>query len=130
MVRDAEAHAEEDKRKRERIEARNQLDSLIYSTEKSLKDHRSDIDDATARNIEAALETAKKAMESEDASVIKSATDELTQASHKLAEAMYARVAKEQAGAQGSQPEEPRGDGQAQGQGKENVVDADFEEVK
>jgi len=130
MVKDAEAHAEEDKRKRERIEARNHLDSLIYSTEKSLKDHRSDVDDATARNIEAAMEKAKKAMESEDADVIKSATDELTQASHKLAEAMYARVAKEQAGAQGPQTEEPHGDGQTQGQGKENVVDADFEEVK
>jgi molecular chaperone DnaK len=135
MVKDAEAHAEEDKRKRERIEARNHLDSLIYSTEKSLKDHRSDVDDATARNIEEALEKAKKVMESEDADVIKSATEELTQASHKLAEAMYARVAKEQAGAQGPQSEEPRddgrGDGQAQqGQGKENVVDADFEEVK
>ena len=135
MVKDAEAHAEEDKRKRERIEARNHLDSLIYSTEKSLKDHRSDVDDATARNIEEALEKAKKAMESEDADVIKAATDELTQVSHKLAEAMYARVAKEQqAGAQGPQAEQPhdgRGDGQAQqGQGKENVVDADFEEVK
>ncbi len=128
MVKDAEVHAEEDKRKRERIEARNHLDSLIYSTEKSLKDHRSDVDDATARNIEAAMEKAKKAMESEDADVIKSATDELTQAAHKLAEAMYARVAKEQAGAKGAQTEEGKGDGQAQG--KENVVDADFEEVK
>ncbi|MEW6296390.1 MAG: molecular chaperone DnaK, partial [Thermodesulfobacteriota bacterium] len=91
MVRDAEAHAEEDKRKRERIEARNHLDALIYSTEKSLKEHRGDVDDATASNIEAALERAKKAMESEDISVIKAATDELTQSSHKLAEAMYAR---------------------------------------
>lgn len=135
MVKDAEAHAEEDKRKRERIEARNHLDSLIYSTEKSLKDHRSDVDDATAGNIEAALEKAKKAMESEDVDVIKSTTEELTQVSHKLAEAMYARVAKEQAGANGPQGEEPRGDGRSegqaqQGQGKENVVDADFEEVK
>jgi len=74
------------------------------------------------------MEKAKKAMESEDADVIKSATDELTQAAHKLAEAMYARVAKEQAGARGAQTEEGKGDGQAQG--KENVVDADFEEVK
>jgi molecular chaperone DnaK len=128
MVKDAEAHAEEDKRKRERIEARNHLDSLIYSTEKSLKDHRSDVDDATARNIEAALEKAKKAMESEDVGVIRSATDELTQTSHKLAEAMYARVAREQAAAK----EAPRGDGKGNGktEDKENVVDADFEEVK
>ncbi len=129
MVKDAEAHAEEDKRKRERIEARNHLDSLIYSTEKSLKDHRNDVDAATASNIEAALEKAKKAMESEDTSTIRAATDELTQASHKLAEAMYARVAKEQqAGAKEAQAEDGKGDGQSQG--KENVVDADFEEVK
>lgn len=128
MIKDAEAHADEDKRKRERIEARNQLDSLIYSTEKSLKDHRDDVDAATASNIEAALEKAKKAMESDDIGTIKAASDELTQASHKLAEAMYARVAKEQAAGKGTGAETGKGDGQAQD--KENVVDADFEEVK
>jgi molecular chaperone DnaK len=131
MVKDAESHAEEDKRKRERIEARNHLDTMIYSTEKSLKEHRSDVDEATATNIEAALEKAKKAMESEDVGVIKSATEELTQTSHKLAEAMYARVAKEQAGAQGPHPDGAAGEKPSQSaQGKENVVDADFEEVK
>ena len=132
MVKDAEAHAEEDKRKRERIEARNHLDTMIYSTEKSLKDHRSDADEATAKNIEDALEKAKKAMESEDADVIKAANDELTQASHKLAEAMYARVAKEQqAGAQGPHTDGSASDKSSQSSpGKENVVDADFEEVK
>jgi molecular chaperone DnaK len=133
MVKDAEAHAEEDKRKRESIEARNHLDTMIYSTEKSLKDHRSDVDEATAKSIEDALEKAKKAMESEDAEVIKAANDELTQVSHKLAEAMYARVAKEQqaAGAQGPQADGADGGQSSQpSQGKENVVDADFEEVK
>jgi len=133
MVKDAEAHAEEDKRKRESIEARNHLDTMIYSTEKSLKDHRSDVDEATAKSIEDALEKAKKAMESEDAEVIKAANDELTQVSHKLAEAMYARVAKEQqaAGAQGPQADGAAGGQSSQpSQGKENVVDADFEEVK
>ncbi|TMA56519.1 MAG: molecular chaperone DnaK, partial [Deltaproteobacteria bacterium] len=122
MVKDAEAHAEEDRRKRERIEARNQLDSLIYTTEKSLKDHRNDVDPTTASNIEAALERAKKAMESEDTGVTRAAIDELTQVSHKLAEAMYARVAKEQAGAKDkdAQPEGGRGNGQAQD--RENVV--------
>jgi molecular chaperone DnaK len=128
MVKDADVHAEEDKRKRERIEARNHLDSLIYSTEKSLKDHRNEVDAATASNIDAALEKAKKAMESEDTGVIKAAGDELTQASHKLAEAMYARVAKEQAAGKGPQPGDGQRDGQAQD--KANVVDADFEEVK
>jgi molecular chaperone DnaK len=130
MVKDAEAHAEEDKKRRERIEVRNQLDSLIYSTEKSLKDHRNDVDDATAKNIEAAMEKAKKAMESDDIATIKAATEELTQSSHKLAEAMYAKVAREQqaSGANASQTDSSRTSGA--GNGKDNVVDADFEEVK
>jgi len=128
MVKDAEAHADEDKRKRERIEVRNQLDTLIYSTEKSLTDHRSDLDATTASNLDAALEKAKKAMESDDVNTIKAAQEELTQASHKLAEAMYARVAKEQAA--GKDGQTGTTDGGQQPQDKENVVDADFEEVK
>ena len=131
MVNDAESHAEEDKRKRERIEARNHLDSLIYSTEKSLKDHRSDVDEAAAKNIDAALEKAKKVMEGDDLDAIKAVTEELTQASHKLAEAMYAKVAKEQqAGTSQAQPDEGQASGGGGGEGKDNVVDADFEEVK
>jgi len=131
MVKDAEAHAEEDKKKKERIEARNHLDTLIYSTEKSLKDHRSEVDEATASNIDAALEKAKKAMEGDDVEAIKAVQEELTQASHKLAEAMYARVAKEQqaAGAGADGQAETNGDN-SKAQDKENVVDADFEEVK
>ena len=132
MVKDAEAHAEEDKKKKERIEARNHLDTLIYSTEKSLKDHRSEVDEAAAKNIDEALEKAKKAMEGDDVDAIKAAQEQLTQASHKLAEAMYARVAKEQqaAGANGDgQAGGPTG-GDGKPQDKENVVDADFEEVK
>ncbi|MBI3756792.1 MAG: molecular chaperone DnaK [Deltaproteobacteria bacterium] len=130
MVKDAEAHAEEDKKKRERIEIKNQLDSLVYATEKSLKDHRGDVDEATAKNIEAAMEKAKKAIEGEDIDVMKAAMEELTQSSHKLAEAMYAKVAKDQhADGHGAQA----GSGQTSGEasaGKDNVVDADFEEVK
>jgi molecular chaperone DnaK len=131
MVKDAEAHAEEDKKKKERIEARNHLDTLIYSTEKSLKDHRSEVDEATASNIDAALEKAKKAMEGEDVDAIKAVQEELTQVSHKLAEAMYARVAKEQqaAGAGADGQAGTNGDN-SKAQDKENVVDADFEEVK
>ena len=129
MVKDAEAHAEEDKKKKERIEARNHLDTLIYSTEKSLKDHRSEVDEAAASTIDAALEKAKKAMEGDDVDAIKAAQEELTQASHKLAEAMYARVAKEQQAA-GAGGQANTGDGTSKPQDKENVVDADFEEVK
>jgi molecular chaperone DnaK len=130
MVKDAEAHAEEDKKKKERIEARNHLDTLIYSTEKSLKDHRSDVDADAISKIEAALEKAKKAMEGDDVEAIKAAQEELTQASHKLAEAMYARVAKEQQAAGGSDGQAETAGGNGKPQDKDNVVDADFEEVK
>ena len=130
MVKDAEAHAEEDKKKKERIEARNHLDTLIYSTEKSLKDHRGDVDADAISKIEAALEKAKKAMEGDDVEAIKAAQEELTQASHKLAEAMYARVAKEQQAAGGADGQAETTGGNGKPQDKDNVVDADFEEVK
>jgi molecular chaperone DnaK len=131
MVKDAEAHAEEDKKKRERIEVKNQLDSLVYSTEKSLKDHRDDVDDATAKNIEAAMEKAKKAIEGEDIDTMRAAMEELTQSSHKLAEAMYAKVAKEQpADGHGAHANAGQTGQSGAGAEKDNVVDADFEEVK
>ena len=135
MVQDAESHAEEDQNKKVRIEAHNQLDSLVYSTEKSLADHRDETDAETAGNIEAALEKARKALEGDDAETMQAATEELTQASHKLAEAMYAKAAKEQAEAQGAQAAPDArsagpGPGDQQAKEKDNVVDADFEEVK
>jgi molecular chaperone DnaK len=122
MVRDAESHASEDKQKRELIEARNQADSLAYSTEKSLKEFGDKIDAAEKQRIEEALATLKKSLEGSDADAIKKAVEELSQASHKLAEAVYAKA---QPGS--DQPgEEPKAEG-AKG---EKVVDADFEEVK
>ena len=136
MVKDAEAHADEDKQRRERIEARNQLDSLIYSTEKSLADHRDDIDAEAAKNIDAALEKAKQVLDGDDLEALKAATEELTQASHKLAEAMYARAAKEQQQANAQDgtagPDGPQAGAGGGGQTKDrdNIVDADFEEVK
>ena len=133
MVRDAESHAEEDQKKKARIEAHNQLDALVYSTEKSLADHKDETDAETVGNIEAALEKAKKALEGDDTEAMKAATEELTQASHKLAEAMYAKAAKEQAEAQGTQADDgPEGPGASstQAKGNDDVVDADFEEVK
>ena len=111
MVRDAESHAEEDQKKKARIEAHNQLDALVYSTEKSLADHKDETDAETVGNIEAALEKAKKALEGDDTEAMQAATEELTQASHKLAEAMYAKAAQEQAKAQGAQA--APGDGSA-----------------
>jgi len=127
MVKDAELHAAEDRRRRETAEARNQLDSLVYQTEKSLKEHGGEVDASTRSAIEQALEKAKKELEGQDAAAMRTATEELTRASHKLAEAMYAKASRQQA-------QQPRGDGPtADGQqtgGKEDVVDADFEEVK
>ncbi|TAJ77490.1 molecular chaperone DnaK, partial [bacterium] len=100
MVKDAEAHATEDKKRKETVEARNHLDSLIYSTEKSLKDYSGELDTGVKQNIEAALEKAKKALESQDVQTIRSAADELSHSSHKLAEAMYAKASQQQSSAQ------------------------------
>jgi molecular chaperone DnaK len=129
MVKDADAHREEDKKKRELAEARNNLDSLIYTTEKSLREYGDKVDASDKKAIEDAIESAKKAMESNDVSTMKSASDNLTQTSHKLAEAMYAKASQQPGGAQA---------GTAQGQEsaagtkgtEEEVVDADYEEVK
>lgn len=124
MVRDADAHASEDKKKRELIEARNHADSTVYQTEKSLREFGDKIDAAEKQKIEEKVAELKKAMEADDPEVMKKVGEELMQASHKLAEAVYAQG--QQAGAGAEQPgaapgEKPKGD---------NVVDADFEEVK
>lgn len=124
MVRDAEAHADEDKKKREAIEARNHADSMVYTTEKSLKEHGDKIDAVEKGDIENKLTELKKLMEGEDAEAIKKATEELAQASHKLAEAMYAKK-------EGAEGEAAAGAEQAAAKPKDDkVVDADFEEVK
>ncbi|HEY5521541.1 MAG TPA: molecular chaperone DnaK, partial [Desulfuromonadaceae bacterium] len=125
MVRDAEAHADEDKKKREAIEARNHADSIVYSTEKSLKEFGDKIDAVEKGNIENKLAELKKLMEGEDAEAIKKATEELAEASHKLAEAVYAKKegpeGEAAAGAEQGGAAKPKDD---------KVVDADFEEVK
>jgi len=130
MVKDAEVHASEDRKRRETADARNQLDSLVYQTEKSLKEHGGELDAAAKGGIEQALAKAKQALEGQDAAAMKSAAEELSQASHKLAEAIYAKASQHQGGAAGG----PSGDAAAQGGpstgGKDDVVDADFEEVK
>jgi len=131
LIKDAELHSEDDKKKRELVDARNTGDALIYSTEKSIKDLGEKVDAATKSKVDEAINRLKKAMEGESASEIKKLTEELTQESHKLAEAMY-KQASQQAGQAGEQP-----DGGAAGasqekrsKGEEDVVDADFEEVK
>ncbi len=129
MVKDAELHASEDRKRREAAELRNQLDSLVYQTEKNLAEHGAEVDAATKGNIEQALEKAKKTLEGRDTEAMRAALQELTTAQHKLAEAMYAKAARrggERAGADGG----GAGEAAAHERRKEDVVDADFEEVK
>lgn len=129
MVKDAESHATEDKKRKETVEARNHLDSMVYSTEKSLAEHGGDLDGGVKENIEAALKKAKEALEGQDAEAMRTASEELSQSSHKLAEAMYAKASQQQTA---QKPGEEQQDGQAAGSGKkkDDVVDADFTEVK
>ena len=130
MVKDAEAHAAEDKKRKETVEARNHLDSLVYSTEKSLKEYDGDLDGSVKETIEDALKKAKQALEGQDAQAMRTAAEQLSQSSHKLAEAMYAKASQQQSA---QQQASTQADGQAGGSEKkkrDDVVDADFEEVK
>jgi molecular chaperone DnaK len=125
LVKDAESHAEEDRKKRELVEARNHADALIYSTERSIKDLGEKVDKDTKVKVEDAIGKLRKAMEGDDKDEIRRLSEELTNASHKLAEAMYQQASQaenQKAGAQsgGAKASKPEDD----------VVDADFEEVK
>jgi len=122
MVKEAEAHAEEDKKRRALIEARNNADALIYSTEKSLKEHGDKVGEAERKAIEDAIAALKEAMQGEDAEDIKRKTEALAQASMKLGEAMY-KAQQEGAGGGGEAGAE------AAESKEEGVVDAEFEEV-
>ena len=129
MVKDAEANAEADKKKKEAVEAKNQAESLVHSTEKTLKEHGDKISADEKAKIETELNALKTALEADDASVIKEKTESLMQASLKLGEAMY----KSQAEAAGTQPGAEAGASAGTGEqpaGDDKVVDADFEEVK
>jgi molecular chaperone DnaK len=130
MVSEGKAHAEDDHRKRELAEARNNADNLIYHTEKNLKEYSDKVDAAERQAIESAVQSLRQAMEGSDLDAIKRGTEEVQTASHKLAEAMYAKASqKAQAGGQG-QAGGGGGAGGPKRPGGEDVVDADFEEVK
>src|SRR5262250_3336758 len=130
MAKDAESHAAEDKTRREEIESRNQLDSMVYNIEKMLKEHGDKISGSERGDVENALADAKKALESNDKAQMEKARENLTQASHKLAEQMY-KAAQPQGGPQGapgagpSAGPEPGGDGQAKKK-DEGVIDAEY----
>ncbi len=134
MAKDAESHSAEDRKQKDTIEARNRADAMVYNIEKMLKEHREKISESDAKNVEAAIEETKKAIAEGDADHINQATDKLTQASHKLAEAMY-KSATPPPGGEGAAPGAgaPGGEsstaGDGAGQKKDNVVDAEFVDV-
>ena len=114
MMKDAEAHAEEDKRRREEAEVRNQADSVVYQTEKSLKEHGDKLDDADRKHVEDALQEAKDALKGSDVDAIKRSSDNLLTASQKIAEVIYRQSQQQTAGATGGQAS-----------GDDDVVDAE-----
>jgi molecular chaperone DnaK len=125
MQQDAEAHADEDKKRKAQVEARNQADAMIYATGKSLADLGDKVDAETKAAVEKEIESLKKIMEGEDTEAIQKGTEALTKASHKLAEMMYAKTTAEEPGA--AQAETGKAAGKKD---DDDVVDADFEEVK
>ncbi|MDY4841056.1 MAG: molecular chaperone DnaK [Alphaproteobacteria bacterium] len=131
MVKDAEANADADKRKKELVEAKNQGESLVHSTEKTLKEHGDKVSANEKSQIEEAVNALKSALETEDLASIKEKTEALMQASLKLGEAMYKQQAEASQAAGAAGPDMGTGADQTQsGNGDEKVVDADFEEVK
>src|SRR5438128_2345921 len=131
MAKDADAHSAEDKAKREEIDARNQLDGMVYNIEKLMKENADKISGVEKSDVEAALADAKKALEGSDKDAMNAAREKLTAASHKLAEVMYKQAPPPQGGAQagpqaGADGGAPGGNGKAQ----EGVIDAEYVDVE
>jgi len=119
MVKEAESNRDSDRKKREEIEARNQLDNVLFTTERTLNENRAALDSSLVREVEEALAQAKRALESEDAASFRSASETLTKAAHRMAEALYQKKAS---------GDKPSGSGGAPAAG-EDVVDAEYTEV-
>jgi molecular chaperone DnaK len=133
MAKEAEAHSAEDKAKREEIEARNQLDGMVYQVEKMLKENGDKISGDEKGQVESAVADAKKALEGTDAAAMNAAREKLTQASHKLAEAMYKaqQAAPPADGATGAGPQAGAANGAGQQEKKdEGVIDAEYVDVE
>ncbi|HYP14733.1 MAG TPA: Hsp70 family protein, partial [Bryobacteraceae bacterium] len=127
------AHASEDRRRKDEVDARNQADSMVYNVEKMLREHRSKISEADAKNVEEAVEATKKAISAGDLDEIRSSTDKLTQASHKLAEAMYKSSGPQPGGPDGASGAGSASNGASGDQSesrKDTVVDAEFVDVE
>jgi molecular chaperone DnaK len=133
MTQEAESHAEEDKRKREVVDLKNQADQLIYSTEKTLKEHGEKVSAETRGNIESAVNNLKEAIKGEDADAIKKAIENLGNAGQELGKVLYEEAAKKQAasaaqaGPDEQAPPSPPGEGEAQKKPAGDVIDAEFE---
>jgi molecular chaperone DnaK len=127
MGRDADSHKADDERKREEVEVRNHLDTAIYSSEKTLKDHRDKISDDDAKAVETAVEEARKAMGESNVDRMKAAQEQLMQASHKMAEAMYKSASAQTPPQEGAGQQQPGGGPQEPK--KDDVVDAEFVDV-
>ena len=130
MINDAEQFADEDKAKRESVEVKNQAETLIYSTEKSISDLGDKLPEEDKTKIEACSEQLKKSMETDDIEAIKSDLEALTQASHKMAELLYSQQAEQQGDGSGEGSEDTPGNDEKSGKDDDDIVDADFEEVK
>jgi len=128
MRREADSHAEEDRKKRELIDARNQADQMIYQMEKLLRDNKDKVSAADSAPIQSAIERVKQAASKDDVNAIRQAIDELQQASHAMAQHLYSR---QQGPGGGPTPgAEPTSDGRTKAEGKEDVIDAEFEVKK
>ena len=125
MVKEAEKHAGEDKKKKEKAEVRNQADTLIYTTEKSLKEYGDKISDEEKKKINDSLSKVKELLKGDDTEAIKKSCEELTKDSHKLAEAMYQQAAKQQAEAQ-AKTENPKDESKKGGGKEEDIIDAEY----
>jgi molecular chaperone DnaK len=125
MVKEAQSHSEEDKRRRELVDLRNQTDTLAYSVEKLLKDNKDKVGEADAKAVEEAVAEARKAMEGEDVSALRSAMDKLTGLSHKLAESLY-KSAPPSGGGPETGTGAGAGSGSPPGDGGSDVVDAEY----
>ena len=131
MVKDAEMHAEEDRKKKEEVEVRNHLDNLVYQTEKTLGESKDKIGADDAQAVQNAVAAAKEALKAGDVNRMRSAMDDLTKASHKLAEVLYKQTtAGQQQGQPGAGQQQQEARSQSGGRSNDDVVDVEFEDVK
>ncbi len=126
MVKEAEAHAEDDKQKSQEIETRNRADSLVYQTEKLISENKDKLAESDVKTVEAAIADCKKALEEGDTARIASATDALTQASHKIAEALYGQASAASADGASGGDAGPGGGGE---KADDDVIDAEYVDV-